>query len=310
MKPGCTPTEWQQMRSGDLSYVGDAVTSITPFTGLTANALAHLRREWVSWESDSVHIRVPDKASCNSFKSRSGGKSNSSSPPQVIERSNPCSFCEQKGEANQFESLRNNNPTESFRTVLHRDIAAPAVEFLEMVFQTYDRPELAVHTSTLYNAANDIVEDTPAGDYSYSKLKRTAPVIYAHYGLSPENISKLTPYEVGSIKQIVQRTPSVNFENHSTVSFLRAVVEMEPVTVSDLAEELGLTRGPVHKRLKGLQEEGRVMATGNTRPGRPAATWETTDSWTEPFRCDKCGFEARSLNGFQTHKAVKHGYSR
>lgn len=308
MKSGFTPSEWQQIVNQQRSYLQNAVITITPLTGLSANALAHLRREWIEWRDDTVRVSVPKRASCNSFKSRS--PETPERLPQIVERSNPCGYCRKKGSTDQFENL-NSSPTRPAISrvdiVVHREIARPAVEFLERVFRTYERPELAVTPTSVYEAANAVVEGDLSETYSYGKLRRTAPVIYAQYGLSPEDVSEITTYPSSSAKQIVHRTSGVNWAQQSTQSFLRAIAANEPVTINELVDKLNCSsRGSVHARLTHLREEGRVTVSNNS-PGRPAATWETAESWNSPFECNYCEFKTHSLGGIRTHREVKHG---
>lgn len=65
---GFTVDEWQQMTDQQLSFLERAVVYLAPFASLTANAMAHLRKDWVEWYDEFVHIEIPLQASCNSFK--------------------------------------------------------------------------------------------------------------------------------------------------------------------------------------------------------------------------------------------------
>lgn len=307
-KKGYTVTEWQQLRDTDLSFLGEGITAVGPFAGITSNALAHLRDDWISWREDHVRINVPETAPCNSYQ-MVGGDRTGLAP--LDERDRPCEKCRVNGTTNEFENHWQAGgegagaTVEPHNAILHRELAAPAVDFLETVFQDWDRPELGITNSAISyicsQADPDIKEDT----YSYSKLRRTGPVIYAHYGLSARDIADLLPYSARSVEHIVQRTPGVNLSQHSTLSFLRAINQNEPVTVQNLMEELDRSRPVVCKRLNNLKEEGRVKVE-NGGPGGPTPRWSTVEDWAAPFRCEECDFETRSLTGIRTHRSQVH----
>lgn len=305
MKPGLSPSEWQQLREKERSYLEEAVTTVTPFTGISANVLAHLRDDWISWRDEFVQIIVPVEDSCNNYKMISGaGLSNDL--PMYGHREEPCGYCKTKGETNGFENL-NAHPKQSVQQeelIVHREIASPACEFIKRVFSIYDRPEIGVSTKTICEAARRVI-DRSQGDFTYSKLKRTAPVLYAYYGLDCDEIGRLTTFNPNSIRQIVQRTPKVNFDNVTTAEFLRVMSEKEPVTADELMDELNLSRTPVYNRLNNLKEEDKITVS-NGGYGQPAATYSTTVQWNEPFRCSMCDFTSHSPTGIRTHREAMH----
>jgi hypothetical protein len=297
-----TPSEWRKIRAQPLPFLEDAVSSVTPFSGLTPNALAHLRQDWIEWRDRTVHIHIPEEAPCNSSKSLPGSRNDT--PPQIVDRSDPCSHCTKSGDTNGFEnSWRADTEADPYNVILHKELAAPAVEFLEWIFNTYERPELAVLPHSLTRAANRFIDSSSGG---YTKLLLTGPVIYSHYGLSPTDISELSPYTTKRIKRIIQSTPTVDLEKKDTLTFLKTIAENEPVTLSDLADNLNRESNP-YKRLSRLEQEGRVKMTGDDTCGLPPATWETTDSWDAPFTCDECEFETYNLRGISSHRTQKHG---
>jgi hypothetical protein len=280
----------------------EAVTTITPFTAISSNALAHLRDEWISWEDDFIRINIPAEDSCNSYMAFPGNTSRPTEPPIQRRRSEPCRFCKVNGETKQFENFdpAGDGSISRSELILHREIASPAIDFIENVFNVNGRSEIGVTPEAAINAAHRVLNNL-SSEYAYSKLKRTAPVIYAHYGLSCDDIVQLTTYRRRTAEQIVERTPGVNFENISTTTFLRLLSNEEPTTVMELAKEADLTRNAVHERLTNLREEGRVSVKNNGR-GAPAATWSTTGRWKEPFRCDDCGYTTYSLTGIRVHR--------
>jgi DNA-binding MarR family transcriptional regulator len=305
MKPGLSPSEWQQLREKERSYLEEAVTTVTPFTGISANVLAHLRDDWISWRDEFVQIIVPVEDSCNNYKMISGaGLSNDL--PMYGHREEPCVYCRTKGETDGFENLNayQRQSVQQEKLIVHREIASPAHEFIEKVFRTYDRPELGVSVCSVNEAARRVI-DRSQGDFIYSKLKRTAPVLYAYYGLDCDEIDRLTTFKPSSIKKIVQRTPKVNFGNVTTAEFLRVIFEREPVTASELMDKLNLSRAPVYNRINNLKEEGKITVS-NGGYGRPAATYSTTVQWNEPFRCSMCGFTSHSPTGIRTHREAMH----
>lgn len=313
MKQGYTVQQWKDMQDDDLTYVKDAITSITPLAGVTANALAHLREEWVSWRDDHVQIRIPAEAPCNEYKHRGGDDLVGQLPP-LIERDKTCRYCRKSGNTEHFENLWNtgvnadeNGVARTYTTYLNHDIAKPAVDLLERVFKQHDRPEFALSARSIDWALQRFEhEDSKDDTGGYSKFIRTGPVLYCHYGLSADEIAEITPYTADTATQIVGRTPKVNFEKIDTRGFLCIIKDMEPVTINQLMEKLNKSRPTFSSRLNRLKDVDRVIVENNHN-GPPSATWTTTDLWDVPFKCDKCGYETSSLLGISKHKQNKHG---
>lgn len=302
---GFTVDEWQEMIDQQLSFLERAVINLAPFASLTANAMAHLRKDWVEWYDEFVHIEVPMQAPSNSYKMSGNGITG---PPGILtSRDRACRYCRNEGATDEFEHLWNNREVEGrYTTVLHRELAAPAVDVLEEVFITHARPELASTPGSVRKAAQKISgERTKDNEYAYSKLLRTGPVLYAKYGLSKRNIVDLTRYAESTIRSIVGATPGINFKQTSTLSLLRTLNKIEPATRAELAEELNRTESNIYDRLTRLRREG-VVSVENNNQGPPAATWKTDKNWATPFCCEQCGFKTRSLSGIRQHKRQAH----
>jgi len=302
---GFTVDEWQEMTDQQLSFLERAVVDLTPFASLTANAMAHLRKDWIEWYDEFVHIEIPLQASCNSFKT--AGRTTTGHPAFLTSRDQPCTYCRNKGSTDGFEHLWRNREIEGrYTTVLHRELAAPAVNVLEEVFVTYARPELAGVPNSISDAARKIGDErTRDNEFAYSKFIRTGPVLYAKYGLSKRDIVDLTRYTEATIQNIVAATSGVNFKQTSTLSLLRTLNKIGPATTVELAEELNRAESTILERLTTLRREG-VVSVENNHIGPPAATWETTKDWATPFCCEQCGFETRSLHGIRQHKLKAH----
>jgi hypothetical protein len=306
-KQGYTVNQWQQMYNQDLPFLQNAVVSITPFSGLSANALAHLRNEWLSWDNEVVRVNIPAEAECNSYRLATGKKS--SHLPMLSERDKPCSYCRMEGSAGRFENRwvgTDGSTPEPYTTILHRDLATPAVEALDTVFRVHNRPEFAASPGSILSAAQSVPgEQSDDNTFSYSKFLRTGPVLLAEYGLSANEISEVSVYTQKRISEIVMATPGTNFEHLSTLSLLRTVSKMEPVTIAELSKRLELTESNVYERLIRLQEEEQV-AVQNNHSGRPAATWKTTNHWHKPIPCDDCDFRSHSIGGIRSHRGHSH----
>jgi len=300
MRGGYTPERWQELRKQSSSYFQEAITTLTPFAGLTANALGHLRTDWIDWRENYVRIDVPPTASCNTWKLASSGGPTGNNIPPLIKRETACSFCRSNGETEEFDNHWNGK-TESHTAILHRELCEPAVEFLSMVFDTHGRPEFAGHPRSLYREADRLTDNSKKKAGSYKMLLKTGVVIYAHYGLKPEDIADMTVYSESTIKHIIRATPQVNVSDPDTQSFLKTLAELEPVTTVELSDKLDVQRNTVQRRLSHLIEEGRVTGT-HTHLGSPEATWETAMHWATPFRCEQCAFETHSLQGIRQHR--------
>lgn len=300
---GLTVREWKTVRNSDLSYGQNCVTALAPFAGFTPRIIAHLRSDWVEWRDEFVRIDVPTSAPCNEFKS----SSNTGEPTVLTRRTKPCQDC-QNSESNRFENtfrgLGKHNPSE-YTAILHRDIAEPAVNFLEMVFKSYDRPEIALTPGGVRKAARKVYEGVEVGISSpnATTLLRTGPVIYCHFGLELDDIVELTPYSKKVCKRIIRSTPEVNLHNISTIGFLRKLNDIEPATKSEMSDEINRSPNNIGCRLRKLKERSRVTVK-NGGYGRPAGTWETTEKWKDPFCCDECGFKSYSIIGIKKHKQM------
>lgn len=305
-KKGFTIDEWQEMTHQQLSFLERAVVNLAPFASLSANAMAHLRKDWIEWYDEFVRIEVPIRAPSNSFKIEGNGTPGH--PGLLTSRDRPCTYCRNKGSTDGFEHLwaGDREIDRHYTAVLHRELAAPAVDVLEEVFVTYARPEFAGGTSEIFNAAQEIGEErTSDKEYVYSKFVRTGPVLYAEYGLSKRDIVDLTRYTERTIQDIVGATPSINFDRISTLSLLRTLDKIEPATTEELAQELNLAERTIFDRLPRLRKKG-VVSVENNHNGPPAATWETAKDWAAPFCCEQCGFETHSLQGIRQHKLKTH----
>lgn len=308
MNPAFTPDEWVDILESDLDYWERGVVSIIPFSGLTTNALAHLRSDWIDWRQDRVEITIPSQASCNSFQTK-GNSIISNQPPPIERRKRPCERCRNEGDTDQFQNRWDtgyNVEIKRYWTALNRDIAEPAVEFLNTIFNVYGRSEVATSQPTLIEAADSAAGDLVEPDSAATtKLRRTGPVIYAEYGLTHSEISEITPYTKKTIELILDTTPEVNSESTDTRQLLKQVKNQEPVTAKELGEELDQDPTGIRKRLNHLKSKDRVNVN-NHHFGPPAAEWTTTDIWDAPFECEHCNFESWSVMGIQTHKDLKH----
>lgn len=304
--PGYSVPEWQEMRSNSLTYLQEAVTTVTPFAGLTSNALSHLQSDWIEWQEDHVVITIPAESSCTTYTIQ-GSHPQRKEPGSIVQRDKPCKKCRQFGDTNRFQNRWNKtSETEisSYSVVLNRELAKPAVDFLDMVFNTYDRPEIAADPAGLHRAARS-VQPTKYEYDAYRMMLRTGPVIYRHYGLEPEKIAKVSPYSVASIEDIINGTPLVNMNRIGTPTFLRTVDRCDPATSQAVADELNMSRNGVAYRLGRLADEGRVTRENSGR-GLPKVVWKTTKSWKEPFKCDECDFTSHSLMGMSVHQTSMH----
>ena len=291
---GFTVDEWEQMTDQQLSFLERAVVYLAPFASLTANAMAHLRKDWVEWYDESVHIEIPLQASCNSFKTVGGPNTG---PAFLTSRDRPCSYCRNTGSTDGFEHLWSGDVDRRYTAVLHRELAAPAVDVLEEVFVTYARPEFAGEANSVTHAARKIGDErTSDKESAYSKFIRTGPVLYAKYGLSKHDIVDLTRYTEATVHRVIAATPGVNFKQISTLSLLRTLNKIGPATTAELAEELDRTKSNTSRRLTRLRREGVVLMENNHK-GPPAATWEMAKDWATPFCCEQCGFETWSPQG-------------
>lgn len=309
MSRSLTLTEWEALwNRSHHAFLSRAVVAVTPFSGISSNALAHLREDWISWRDDFIRVSVPKRAPCNNYKLISDPSDDTPAP--IVKRSKPCSGCKAKGEIDQFENTPGKRGIAPTSITLHREIAEPAIDFLEMVFKTYGRSEIAASPSSVSAGAAFALRkeeeiELGGGGY-YTALKRTAPVIYAHYGLSAEDIAEITPYKLSVVKNIVSNSPVVNFTKLTTIGFLRRIRQNEPVTVGGLADELGYRDCSVRERLSDLQERERVRISENEGLGKPATRWETTGRWNDKFQCCECDFTSRSVVGIEKHKSGYH----
>lgn len=308
--PAFTIEEWKDIRNQDLTYLQDGVTSLAPYGGLTTNAIAHLRDEWIEWRDEHVSIRVPETASCNSYKlvGGSGG-----GLPTLQERDEPCNYCRKTGETDRFEHIkedfgRTEEPIQ-YEALLHREIASPAVEFLTTTFETYGRSEIGATPAGVVSAAKAATGGSDFDEESVARLVKTGPVVYDYYGLEIDVITELTPYATETIKNILYETGDGQWTCMGIGEFLRTLKEVEPIEVKPLSNELGKSLPATRKRLKKLEQKGKVTESqhGSKYDYTSPSTWSTTTEWDTPFRCDRCGYTTWSIRGLQEHKSKAHG---
>jgi predicted transcriptional regulator len=307
MKPGFSVKEWEAIREQDLSFLQDAATVIPPFAGLTSNALAHLRDDWLTFRDEYIRIKVPTQASCNSYKSTTTGGSDQ--PAQIVSREQPCRTCRKTGDTEGFENLwSTTDGTRRYDATLHRQLAAPAVEVIEEIFSTRGRPEFAATPRGVGEAARAAAEhQVDSNSNTYTHLLRTGPVLYCHYGLGKGDIVELTPYSTDSIENIIAHTPGVSLQEVPTLSLLRSVNDMEPVTTRELADELNLSSATsLWERLQNLVEEDQLEENTKVNTGRRYSVWETVGSWASPIPCGECEYESHSVRGVRVHRRLAH----
>jgi hypothetical protein len=307
MNPAFTVEEWKKILNSELDLIERGVVVLVPFAGLTTNAMAHLRDEWIEWRSEVVEIRVPKQASCNTYSSRPAHRRSNTLPP-IQKREKPCSTCLEKGDTDGFENLWDTGydvEIKRYRTILNREIAAPAVEFLKTVFFTHGRKELSFTVDPLCKAARSATEGFRSESAPITKLRRTGPVIYNEYGLTHNEISEIMPYTQKTVKLILDTTPEVNSERIDTQTLLKTINDQEPVTAAELGEVFDRDPTGVRRRLNHLKDKSRVTVK-NSNFGPPAAQWSTTDNWDDEFECSQCSFSSWSVSGIQTHRDLAH----
>lgn len=289
------PEQWSNIRAQTDGFLQKVVVNVTPFSGLTANAVAHLRGDWIEWGDEFVMIRVPAEADCNSWMlCASHGRI-----PPISKRDEPCSYCRNEGTTESFENLWGGEDGSGGRTytaTLHRDIAEPAVELLDEVFHSYGRDGIYASPMSVAKAANRLFRDESR--HSYSKLLRTGVALYCHYGLDIADIADLTPYTESVVERILSSTPEVTHSRNNSHTYLRAVAKNEPTSVQGLAQELGVTKPAVWQTLNRLKKRNRVAVDKHGRSHK----WSIVGDWTAPFVCDICGYQSPTLLGIQSHK--------
>lgn len=292
------PNSWTELHSQATSYLQKIVVTLAPFGGLSSNALAHLRDEWITWKKEFVKIRVPPRADCNQWKLH-GGKETSKMPP-LVRRKQPCHYCRNHGDTDGFENrwtgCEESEPRR-YTATLHRDLAKPAVNILTETFNTWDRPEIAATPVGIRRAALQLTDEDKS-TFAYSKLLRTGVSLYCHYGLSRRDIAGLTPYTKRTVNEIECATPEVTHRQNNSYTYLRAVANNEPVSVSTLDAELERKKVTIRQALNKLEERNRVKADKS----KQTYMWSTVGDWRAPFTCDVCGFNSATLVGIQSHR--------
>lgn len=285
------PKEWKSLYSQADSLLEEAAVTLAPFGGLTANAVAHLRSDWVRWGDEFVKIRVPKQADCNQWKMVRRDT-------MVDRRDKPCSYCRNTGATDGFENLWPNRSEPQHRvSTLHRGIAEPAVDVLERVFNVLARSGMYATPASVGDASKRLLPDCES-EYVYPKLLRTGVSLYCHYGLETEDIVDLSPYVKDTVVEIIRATPEVTNYQHSSYSYLRTLADREPASVQELASELGVTTQTARQTLNRLKDSNRVKVDRTEMTYK----WSIIGDWTAPFVCDICGYQSPTLQGIDSHK--------
>lgn len=287
------PERWNDLRSQADSFLHDVGVNVTPFSGLTANAVAHLRSDWIEWRDDFVIIRVPAEADCNSWRLGGGrfGK------PNLSERNEPCWYCQNHGTTGAFENLWNSG-RRRYTATLHRDIAEPAVDVLDKVFNNWGRGGIHAAPVSVIKAVGRLFPDENKSDYS--KLLRTGVALYCHYGLSVSGIADISPFTESNVRNILRATPEVTNKQNNSYTYLRAISQNEPTTVQVVAQKCNVCERSVRQVLKHLKGRNRVEVDKNEWPRE----WLIVGDWTEPFVCerDTCSYQSPTIRGIVNHE--------
>jgi hypothetical protein len=184
---------------------------------------------------------------------------------------------------------------------LHRDIAEPAVDELEWVFDVLGRSGMYASPDSVRKASGRLLPNCES-ETVYSKLLRTGVILYFHYGIDTEDIVNLSPYTKCTVERIIAATPEVTADLNNSYSYLRVLSEREPASAQELASELDVTPTSVRMTLNGLKDSNRVEVDTTGRPYK----WSIIGDWTDPFICDICGYQSPTLRGIGVHKGNTH----
>lgn len=300
--------EWVRKKN-NITY--RAVTDITPFAALQANALSHLRKDWIEWREDSVVIRIPSTADCNQTKGTSGlGE-------YITDRKRPCSTCRNTGETNQFEATPPGSrlmEPRSRKVILHKGIAEPAIETLEHIFNTLGRDEIGVRRQGIQDITHDIATSAALDrEFTYNELMRTQLLIHAAYEVDLEVIHEQSPFHEQLNRRIIRESEFDHPEISGTLGveeFLFIIERNAPVSIDDIADMTGLVRGGVNDRLKKLKQRNRVEVVKKEQMsgGRYKTQYfDVTKPPSDPFTCQYgCGKTSDSIVGISKHESMMH----
>ena len=313
-----TIEQWKEARevAKQKSFLTRASTDVTPFTGLTRNELAHLRKDWISWRENHIEIDIPPTDRCNNWKS-SPGPEYFDTPPRLIPRNSPCNTCSKNGNTDGFETHWFEELDRISRgrgIVLHREIAKPAVEWLERVFKVHGRPELGMTASGIDKHPGKLSKELDF-DFCYRDLMRTGIVIYAEYEVEIDVIKELTPFAERTIRSVITKTPKLTHpeinKKCTYTELLQVCEEVGQFTASEVAELLPITPSAVDYRINKLIERNKAEKIGETETekGRQATKiYQLTEPASVGFECmyEGCSFTSDSVKGIDVHERRSH----
>lgn len=288
-----------------------AVTDITPFAALQANALSHLRKDWIDWYEDYVVITIPRTAECNQVKGTPG-------PGEyLVERQRPCLNCRTTGDTNKFEATppcSYQTETRSRRVVLHRRMAEPAIETLEHIFKTRGRKAIGFTRQGVQQVTQDISEASPLDrQFSYNELMRTQLLIHAAYGVDLKTIHEQSPFYEALNRRIIRESKFDHPEMDPYMQddeFLSIIQQNAPLSIDEIASIADKGRSGVRTRVRNLKERDRVevVKKEQVNGGRyKTQFWDVTKPPSEPYRCQYgCGKTSDSLGGIRSHEGMMH----
>lgn len=311
--------DWRTLRekASDHPPLFTAIPDFIPYSGLKPYTIAHLRKDWIDWNDDHVRLRIPQEAPCNNWKHTSGSRSGL---PPLEPRKEPCQACRENGDRDCFQRFwmyDGDYQLESRTIILNREIAAPAVKWLEYIFETYNRPEVPWTFNGVHHAFQTLNEEAGI-DATVKELIRTGIIIYAKYGIEIDEIARLTPYNKQKVKQTIRRYRGIDHPEvqdvHKTTRVIEAVAELGPVGLPTLVDHMGVDKKELHNRLSSLRmKSGRVKKVqkgglNKKGGGSQVSVWDITvpEDGILDCRHPECDFTGFNITSVSQHESRSH----
>jgi hypothetical protein len=310
------PLSSKQLETLRESAVKPAVqvpVGIIPGTGLYPNEFAHLHRDWIEFsknkdKQDNPIIRIPDNGPCRRRKKPSGAEG-SKFLGKVVERDQPCAYCQGRSDEDHFEATHRNDTNRTLPVV-----DPHAAEILQWWFSRFETiPWLLMYTPRHRKVAKEII----GRPVSLTGLRHTFAARAAAMGLNQDTIKDYlglsSDYSGGSIFPILQRAslrgnnPDGWRKRRTFRTYLSLLDSNEPLTAREIAEELNIKPRTV-RRLMNKYE--RLELVKQTEKGDQHGTLKWTNT-AEPdilLECphSDCNKEFYALHPRSRHQSREH----
>lgn len=301
----CKQTARNLPARGEADFIFD----IVPYTGLSGDEFVHLSNSWITWP-DEMHsldypvIQVPKEDKCRYTRW-------DENPPKSVSKDGSCYSCRKYGNTDDWMPWFQSHARE---IPVHEPDAQKALKRYFKTFGFKENPWGPDHRKEVLQRINET--STLSRDIGHQDLVHTFIHICAEVqGLDKDTIVSISRYTKveHSLKRLLMNSTKDYELNFKPADYLRALVEIEPATCKELAEETNKSYNVARRAINDLVDEEIVIEAGrrDRQYGCDVAEYILSNSGEEEeirgFQCDECSEIFDSVRGRSKHKQITHG---